>query len=148
MPPEWIDYNGHMNVAYYTMAFDQAVDLVLEDELGIGETHAAAARQGPYALQNHISYLGELREGEAFVIAAQLVDCDRKRLHLVLEMRHADGTRAAVCEQLLMNVDLEARRSAPYPDWAIDRCAQMKADHAELERPAEMGRPIGIRRKG
>jgi len=24
--PEWIDYNGHMNVAYYTLAFDKALD--------------------------------------------------------------------------------------------------------------------------
>ena len=24
--PEWIDYNDHMNVAYYTLAFDEALD--------------------------------------------------------------------------------------------------------------------------
>ena len=24
---DWIDYNGHMNVAYYTLAFDRAIDL-------------------------------------------------------------------------------------------------------------------------
>ncbi|NJN47440.1 MAG: thioesterase-like protein, partial [Candidatus Competibacteraceae bacterium] len=24
VPPEWIDYNGHMNVAYYVLAFDRA----------------------------------------------------------------------------------------------------------------------------
>ena len=24
VPAEWIDYNCHMNVAYYTMAFDNA----------------------------------------------------------------------------------------------------------------------------
>ena len=23
---EWIDNNGHMNVAYYTLAFDEAID--------------------------------------------------------------------------------------------------------------------------
>ena len=26
--PEWIDYNGHMNVAYYVLAFDHGVDAV------------------------------------------------------------------------------------------------------------------------
>ena len=40
VPPEWIDYNGHMNVAYYTMAFDQAADEILEGYLGVGETLA------------------------------------------------------------------------------------------------------------
>ena len=28
--PEWIDYNGHMNVAYYTLAFDDALDDFLD----------------------------------------------------------------------------------------------------------------------
>ena len=27
---EWIDYNGHMNVAYYTLAFDNSLDDFLE----------------------------------------------------------------------------------------------------------------------
>ena len=28
--PEWIDYNGHMNVAFYVLAFDHATDAMLE----------------------------------------------------------------------------------------------------------------------
>jgi len=28
--PEWIDANGHMNVAYYVLAFDLAVDALWE----------------------------------------------------------------------------------------------------------------------
>ena len=68
VPAEWIDYNGHMNVAYYVMAMDQALDVFLQDELGIGEEHAARVRQVPYALQAHIHYLGEMLEGESFVV--------------------------------------------------------------------------------
>ena len=37
---EWIDYNGHMNVVFYTLAFDSSLDFFLEEILGIGETHA------------------------------------------------------------------------------------------------------------
>ncbi|QHQ34062.1 thioesterase family protein [Algicella marina] len=148
VPADWIDYNGHMNVAYYTMAFDKAVDAMLETELGVGEAHVAAAGQGPYALQSMICYLGELLEGELFSIAVQLVDCDAKRLHLMLEMRKRDGTLAATCEQMLMNVDLTTRRSTPYPDWALARMQRMLADHGGLDRPAQMGQKIGIRRKG
>jgi acyl-CoA thioester hydrolase len=32
---EWIDYNGHMNVAYYVLVFDHATD-AFWDYLGIG----------------------------------------------------------------------------------------------------------------
>ena len=35
---EWIDYNGHMNVAYYTLAFDNSLDDFLETILEIGPT--------------------------------------------------------------------------------------------------------------
>ncbi|MEO0914094.1 MAG: thioesterase family protein [Pseudomonadota bacterium] len=148
VPEEWIDYNGHMNVAYYAIAFDQAVDHFIEEELGLGESYAATHRQGPYVLQSTICYLGELLEGDAFTVEAQLVDCDAKRVHLMMEMRNAAGGRAATSEQLIMNVDLEARRGAPFPDWAQTRLARMLADHSALPRAAEMGQRIGIRRKG
>ena len=29
--PAWIDYNGHMNMAYYNLAFDRALDHVARD---------------------------------------------------------------------------------------------------------------------
>lgn len=148
VPPDWIDYNGHMNVAYYTMAFDQAIDRLLEDTLGIGARHVAAARQGPYALQSNYSYLGELLEDAAFEVVAHLVDSDAKRLHLMLEMRTVpDGALAATCEQLVMNVDLTTRRSTPYPDWAARRIARLQSDHAGLARVPQMGQRIAIRRK-
>ncbi len=146
VPAEWIDYNGHMNVAYYIMAIDQALDLFLEDELGIGEAHAARVRQGPYALQSHVQFLGELLEGAQFSVAVRLVDCDAKRMHLFIEL-HSDGGLAATCEQMLMNVDLETRRSTPYPDWAQARMSAMLEAHSKLERPAQLGASIGIRRK-
>lgn len=147
VPAEWIDYNGHMNVAYYIMAIDQALDRFLEDELGIGEAHAARVRQGPYALQSHVQYLGELLEGAQFNVSVRLVDCDAKRMHLFIEL-HSDGNLAATCEQMLMNVDWETRRSTPYPDWAQTRMAAMLAAHSKLDRPAQLGASIGIRRKG
>lgn len=147
--PDWIDYNGHMNVAYYLLAFDHACDRMLEDHLGVGESFVAAARMGPYALQSSIHYLAELLEGEAFDFTALLLDCDAKRMHLMLEMRRAkDREVAATYEVLLMNVDLRERRSAPYPDWAQARMARMKEAHACIPRPPQCGKPLGIRRKG
>ena len=33
--PEWIDWNGHMNVGYYVVAFDKATD-TLCNQFGCG----------------------------------------------------------------------------------------------------------------
>ena len=145
---DWIDYNGHMNTAYYTFAFDNAIDQVLEGEIGIGPGYAGRLRMGPYTLQNHIHYLGELLEGQSFHIVVRLVDQDAKRVHVFMEMiNDSDGSIAATAEQLLINVDLNKRRAAPYPDWAQRRLERMLSDHADLPRPAQLAAPLGIRRK-
>ncbi len=89
--PEWIDYNGHMNVAYYVLAFDRATDRLF-DYLGIGEAYRRATRHSIFALEAHVTYERELREGDEFEIATQLIDADRKRLHLFHAMtRSEDG---------------------------------------------------------
>ena len=117
VPQEWIDYNGHMNVGYYTFAFDTAIDSFLADEIGIGPGYAARLKMGPYSLQNNLHYLGELLEAAIFHVQVRVIDQDAKRLHVFMEMiADADGSVAATAEQLLMNVDLVTRRSTPYPD--------------------------------
>lgn len=147
--PDWIDYNGHMNVAYYTMALDDAMDAFLEDTLGLGESYVARQQMGPYALQSGVNYLGELREGDAFSFELILLDHDAKRMHLCAIMRDvAKNTAAAVFETMVINVDLKTRKSAPYPDWALTRLSALQSAHQGVERPESLGRPIGIRRAG
>ena len=147
--PEWIDYNGHMNVAFYTKAFDTAFDEVLEDYFGIGESFVARSRLGPMSLQSNFFYLEELLEGEAFYVNALLVDCDKKRMHFFGEIiAETDGRRAAAFESLSLCVDLDERKSAEYPDWAQARMQAMLAAQADVPRPKEIGQTIGIRRKG
>jgi acyl-CoA thioester hydrolase len=146
--PEWIDYNGHMNVAYYTLAFDRAIDEVYE-MLRIGPTLVAEHNMGPMTLQSQIHYLGELLEGERFYVEMTLVDSDAKRTHSMCLMRkEADDALAATYESLSVNVDLEARRSAPYPPDALARIEALRDAHAGIARPPQMGAPLGIRRKG
>lgn len=143
----WIDYNGHMNVAYYTMAFDRALDDVY-DRLGIGPELVRRHNMGPMALQTQIHYLAELLEGEAFRVLVRVVDADAKRVHIFAEMiRARDGARSATYESLTLNVDLAARRSAPFPADAAARVEAVRAAHAGLPRPAELGAPLGIRRR-
>ena len=52
----WIDYNGHMNVGYYTFAFDKAIDEFLEKIIGIGPSYIGRVKQGSYALQTQFFY--------------------------------------------------------------------------------------------
>lgn len=145
--PEWIDYNGHMNVAYYTLAIDHLMDEIF-DELGVGVALVESHRMGPMAMVNQIHYLNELLEGEEFFIEVQLLDSDHKRMHYFVTMVHLDkGVPAATYEGLSMNVDLEKRKSAPYPPEALERIEALTRAHADLPKPDLAGAKIGIRRR-
>jgi acyl-CoA thioester hydrolase len=149
VPKEWIDYNGHMNVAYYTMAFDKGSDFVFDEVLGVGEALARELRMGPMVVQQTIHYIGELLEGESFRLELQLLDWGPKQIHFFSRMlKDSDGSLCATSETLTLNVDLEARRTAAYPGWAQARLARLMEAHKGLPKPDQAGAVIGIRRKG
>ncbi len=144
--PEWIDYNGHMNVAYCTLAIDTSLDEIFDD-LGIGVALVERLRMGPMVLVNQIHYLAELLEGEPFHVELQVLDIDHKRMHTFATMIHEKkGIAAATYESLTANVDLEARKTAPYPPEAFEKIEALARAHAGLPRPKLAGASIGIRR--
>ena len=145
--PEWIDYNGHMNVGFYGVAFDMALEKLMVDHLGLGEPQVKALGQGPYVLQSHMNFLREVQQDQPFWFRFRLLDSDHKRGHYFAQMMSEAGDVCATQEALFMNVSHDTGRSVAYPDWAVARMAQMVRDHAALEPAPQMGQPIGIRRQ-
>ncbi len=60
--PAWIDYNGHLNMAYYNVLFDRAVDEVFE-LLGCGADYVKKGFS-TFTAEVHVRYLRELKEGD------------------------------------------------------------------------------------
>lgn len=144
--PEWIDYNGHMNMAYYVLAFDRASDAFF-DHLDIGAAYRRATHHSLFALEAHVTYERELRVGDGFAIETRLVDADRKRLHLFHRMlKEESGETAATLEVMGLHVDLAGPRGAPFPETATMRIEALLAEHRLLPPPPQLGRKIGMRR--
>ncbi len=144
---DWIDYNGHMNVAYYTFAFDRAIDFFLETILRIGPTHVKNENQGPYSLQANYHYLQELKVGDRFSTRIFIIDADKKRIHLALEMISSSNRgKVAICETVLINVDLKLRKSTEYPEWAQKKIFKYKNACDGLALPKEIGKPITLKK--
>src|SRR4030095_9541064 len=76
----WIDYNGHLNMAYYNVLFDRAVDEALA-LLGGGQAYVKKHRQSCFTAEVHVRYLRELNEGDPVRVTLQLIDYDSKRMH-------------------------------------------------------------------
>ena len=147
---EWIDYNDHMNVAYYVLIFDHAADDLVKD-WGLNEEKIQETGISWMVLENHITYNNEVVLDQPVDVRAQLIDSDSKRIHLYFEMyaQNEDGTEylASTLEQMAMCVDLKARKSCAFPA-DISENIQVWADKQQhLAKPENIGRTIGIRRK-
>lgn len=146
--PEWIDYNGHLNMAYYSVLMDQCADQAYP-HLGFGPDYRDRTGCTTYVAEFHICYLRELHEGDRVTSTFHLIDYDAKRFHIFQELWHSDGWLAATGEALTLHVDQsgEAPKVAPMPDDIMAKLAAMKDAQQDLPIPERAGRKIGIVRK-
>lgn len=143
----WIDYNGHLNMAYYNVLFDRSVDHVY-DQLGIGAEYVRSEGGSCFTMEVHLNYLNELTLDDPVSVSLQLIDYDAKRLHFFQTMTNRQsGEVAATSEQLALHVDMISRRSTPFPEPILERIASLHAAHSQLPKPDLLGRVIGIRKK-
>jgi acyl-CoA thioester hydrolase len=147
VPAEWLDYNGHMNMGYYLVAFDRGTG-PLFDQLGLGAEYTSREIGMYFALESHLNFLNELKQGDEFFTAIQILDHDHKRIHTMTSMHSgANDGLVATCEIMWINVDYHTRKTADLPEWALARLELLAAEHYQLPRPATAGKRIGIRRK-
>jgi len=143
--PEWSDYNGHMNVAYYVLAFDNAVD-ELWARIGITNDYIKDTRGSTFAVECHITYQRELLPDAPYFVTAQLLAYDAKRIHQFQRMYHAEEKfLAATAEWMNLHVDLGARRVSPWPDAVIANLGSLAKEQADAVWPDEAGRRMRVR---
>ncbi len=141
---QWIDYNGHFNMAYYNVIFDRAGDEAFA-LVGLGPDYVRASKSSFFTLEAHVTYLRELHAGDAVRVTVQLLDHDAKRVHYVQEMFHAaEGWLSCVTENIVMHVDMAAKKSSPFPPEILARIEEMCAAHKSLPVPPQVGHRIGI----
>jgi len=146
--PEWIDYNGHLNMAYYSVLMDQGADQSYP-LLGFGPDYRDRTGCTTYVAEFHICYVRELHEGDRVICTFQLIDFDAKRFHLFQELWHEDGWLAATGEALTLHVDQsgEMPKVAAMPEEIMTTLAAMKEAQKHLPLPERAGRKIGVPRK-
>jgi acyl-CoA thioester hydrolase len=140
----WIDYNGHLNMAYYNVLFDRAVDEAFE-LIGCGLDYVNTRRHSCFTAEVHVRYLRELKAGDPVRVTFQLIDFDSKRLHYFEQLFHsAEGWVSATSENLSLHVDMNARKTAAFPSDVAACLARMKSSHAMLPLPEAAGRKIAM----
>jgi acyl-CoA thioester hydrolase len=142
--PQWIDYNGHLNMAYYNVMFDRAID-ELWLILGIGPDYKTSRGNSTFTAECHVRYLREIHLGDPVQVAITLLDADDKRLHLFEELRHAtEGWLSATSETMTLHIDMGQRKTAPFPPDVRATIDAVARAHALLPRPEGVGRNISM----
>ena len=142
--PEWIDINGHMNVAYYVLAFDLGVD-ALWAEFGITESHIRDQQSSTFAVESHVMYRRELALDDPYTITTQILAFDHKRIHQFQRMYHAtEGFLAATSEWMNLHVNLHTRRVASWPDNILAGIRQRAEAQGAFPYPEDAGRKMKI----
>ena len=140
--PDWLDGNGHMNLAYYVLVFDRGTDAWL-DLAGLGAAYRAATARSVFAVETHTLYRQEVRLDAPLHVRSRAAAAGGKRIHLLHEMQ-SDSALVAMQEVLFLHVDLTTRRTIPL---AADAAAQVAAllPPPDVGLPSWAGRRLGDR---
>jgi len=144
--PEWIDGNGHMNVAWYVLIFDLAVD-DLWAEFGITDEYIKETNGSTFAVDCHITYQNELLEQDPYIVTSQILAYDEKRIHHFQRLYHAETqVLAATAEWMNLYIDLESRKVSLWPDLILQNLAQITNRQTKLTMPVEVGKTMGVKK--
>jgi acyl-CoA thioester hydrolase len=142
--PQWIDYNGHLNMAYYNVLFDRALDEFWL-QLGVGPDYMKTRNCSTFTAECHLRYLREIHLGDPVQVSVLLVAADEKRLHTFEELRHAtEGWLSATSENMTLHIDMAARKVAPFPSNLHARIQAIADSHGIIARPEGIGRQIAM----
>jgi acyl-CoA thioester hydrolase len=114
--PWHCDHVGHMNVMWYVGKFDEAT-WHLFNALGLTPSYLRTAGRGMAAVDQHLSYLRELRAGDIVTIRSRLLELKEKSLRFEHEMTN-DETGEVAARTTLKGVHLDtvARKSCPFAE--------------------------------
>ncbi len=142
--PEWIDYNGHMNLAYYVLIFDHATDAFL-DYIGMTDQFRSTHQSSTFAAELHLTYEKEVGVGDEVSVKTRLLGFDEKRIHYFHYMYHkVEGYLVATNELISLYMDMNERRVGVMPVIIQDKLDEIHSAHRVLPVPEQAGRVIGL----
>ena len=116
---EWVDYNNHMNMAYYVLVFDQLWEIVLA-KFKMGEESAKTTQMSTMVVETHTTYNNEVKEGEEVEINLTFFDHDKKRVHFKMEMIEKSSKKlSATLEMLSLYIDLNKRKVSEFEEEKV-----------------------------
>ena len=143
--PEWIDYNGHLRDAYYSLIVSLATDALM-DRIGLDEAYRHATRCTLYTVEMHMHFLREVMETDNVFVSVRVLGTDQKRIHAAFDMRcgrHADPV--ATAELMLLHVHQGHEPKAhSFPTEVVEALARLTAEGTTCNLPRKTDNATSI----
>ena len=133
IPIDWTDYNGHMNESRYGQVFSDAGDVVMA--MVGADTDYIREGLSYFTVDNHITYRNETHAADEIYVRTQVLQAQGKKLRLYHEMFRANDELLATCNQLLIHVSLETRRSCEPGAAITDKLNELHSAQSQLPQP-------------
>lgn len=130
VPVPFEDANGHLNVRHYTGIASEGLD---ESLVALGIPHDWPAEgHACFSAEHHLTYLTELLTGAKISSRVRLLGRSERAAHALVYLLDDSNKRLSfVMEEILLHIDLETRRTAPWPEdvaAALDKQIASQAD--------------------
>lgn len=143
VPPDWTDYNNHMNEARYLQCFGDSTDAFMR-LIGCDAQYIDAGKSY-FTVETHIRHLDEARINERIYTTTQVLAGKGKKMHLFHHLYHESGRLLATGEHMLIHVSLETRAACEPEKKVMQSLERIAALHAVLPVPEGAGRAVGER---
>ena len=142
---DWIDYNDHLNDAYYLVIFTKASD-ALQNHLGLTLEHIKNTGETLFTVENHLAYLQQIGLGEMVTVRSQILETDNKRMRIFHSMFNDQNELLATAEMLLICYNLESKKVTTFSDMMRQSLSIFETEHGSSTWPANAGKGIALKR--
>ncbi|HCH25063.1 MAG TPA: 4-hydroxybenzoyl-CoA thioesterase [Oceanospirillaceae bacterium] len=143
---QWIDYNGHLNEAYYLVIFSQATDAI-QDYLGMTFDNIKSSGYTLFTVETHLRYLQEIGLGKDVYVTTQIIESDNKRMRLFHSMYNAQDELLATAEKLFLSYNLQQERVVNFNEEFASNLATLVEEQSQLSMPEAAGAGIALQKK-
>lgn len=148
LAPEWIDYNGHLRDAFYTLIVSYASDALM-DRLGMDAAYRGRTHNTLYTVEMHTHFLREVKKTDTVFVNVRILGADQKRIHAAFDViRDGDAIVAASIEMMLLHVHQgETAATTPFPPEIASAITKLTAATASSPEVGPGSRRMELPRK-
>ena len=143
---DWIDYNGHLNEAYYLVIFSKATD-AFQTLNGMTPETIKTDGNTLFTLETHLAYIKEIGLGADVYVTSQLLEHDTKRVRIFHNMYNAQDELLATAETFLIGYNLQQEKVTNFHPVFAESLEKLAAEHSQLPMPASAGKGIALKKK-